>query len=159
VKDDTFDKIVDALVALINGSNSGKGDPNVLATPNHVVEASVFTARAPGSDGNSVTMATTVSTSAVITATTSGATLSGGQDAAKIAPGTLVSVLGENLSDGTGSAPSDAETLPTTLADTQVYFDGVRAPLTQVSPGMITAQVPFEFLDRTSISAYVRTQR
>jgi uncharacterized protein (TIGR03437 family) len=95
----------------------------------------------------------------VITATTSGATLSGGQDAAKIAPGTLVSVLGDNLSDGTASAPPDAETLPTTLANTQVYFDGVRAPLTMVSPGQITAQVPFEFLDRTSISAYVRTER
>jgi hypothetical protein len=159
VKDDTFDKVIDAVVALINKSNSGNGDPNVLATPNHVVEAIVFTARAPGSDGNVVTLATTVSTSAVITATTSGATLSGGQDAAKIAPGTLVSVLGGNLSDDTASAPPDAETLPTTLANTQVYFDGVRAPLTLVSPDKITAQVPFEFLDRTSISAYVRTLR
>jgi hypothetical protein len=95
----------------------------------------------------------------VITATTSGATLSGGQDAAKIAPGTLVSVQGSNLSDGTELAPPNAETLPTTLANTQVYFDGVRAPLTLVSPEKITAQLPFEFLDRTSISAYVRTQR
>jgi hypothetical protein len=159
VKDDTFDKVIDALVAQINGSNGGKGDPNALATPNHVTEALRLTARAPGSDGNAVTLATTVSTSAVITATTSGATLSGGQDAAKIAPGTLVSVLGDNLSDGTASAPANADTLPTELANTQVYFDGVRAPLTLVSPTMITAQVPFEFLDRTSISAYVRTRR
>src|SRR5262245_48700246 len=159
VKDDTFDKIITALVASINNSNSGKGDPNVLATPNHVVGAIIFTARAPGSDGNAVTLTTAVSTNAVITATTSGATLSGGQDAAKIAPGTLVSVLGGNLSDDTASAPPDAEALPTTLANTQVYFDGVRAPLTLVSPDKITAQVPFEFLDRSSISAYVRTLR
>jgi phage tail sheath gpL-like len=59
VKDDTFDKVVNALVALINGSNSGKGDPNVLATPNLVVGAIILTARAPGSDGNAVTLATT----------------------------------------------------------------------------------------------------
>jgi hypothetical protein len=157
-KDDTFDKVVNALVTMINGANSGAGDKDALATPNHVIEAVILTARSPGSDGNLVTLATTTSTSAVITATTSGATLSGGQDAAQIAPGTLVSVLGDNLSDRTETAPADADTLPTTLANTQVYFDGVRAPLTMVSPGMITAQVPFEFLDRTSISAYVRTQ-
>jgi hypothetical protein len=159
VKDDTFDKIINALVALINGSNSGKGDPKALAIPDHVIEAIILTARAPGSDGNAVTLATTVSANATITATTSGATLSGGQDAAKIAPGTVVSVLGNNLSDGSETAPSNVDTLPTNLAKTEVYFDGVRAPLVFVSPTKINAQVPFEFLDRTSISAYVRTVR
>jgi len=57
------------------------------------------------------------------------------------------------------TAPANADTLPTNLAKTEVYFDGVRAPLMFVSPTKINAQVPFEFLDRTSISAYVRTVR
>ena len=78
---------------------------------------------------------------------------------AKIAPGTVVSVLGDKLSDGSETANPDAATLPTKLANTEVYFDGVRAPLMFVSPTKINAQVPFEFLDRTSISAYVRTVR
>ena len=147
------------MLALINNSNGGKGDPKVLAIPNRTINAIILSARGAGSDGNAITLATAVSTGAVITATTSGATLSGGQDAAKIAPGTLVSVLGSNLSDGTATAPLDGDTLPSVLANTQVYFDGVRAPLTFVSPDKITAQVPFEFLDRTSISAYVRTVR
>src|SRR5262249_5559738 len=108
---------------------------------------------------NAVTLSTKLSDNAVLTATASGANLSGGQDAAKIAPGTVVSVLGENLSDATASASSNADPLPTTLADTEVYFDGVRAPLLLVSPTEINAQLPFEFLDRTSISAYVRTKR
>src|SRR5262249_21129075 len=128
------DKIIDNLISQINSSNGGKGDPNALATPDHVVGAINLTARAAGSDGNAVTLATKLSDNAVLTATASGANLSGGQDAARIAPGTVVSVLGDNLSDGPASTPANSDPLPTTLADTEVYFDGVRAPLLLVSP-------------------------
>src|SRR5262249_20769056 len=78
VKDDTFDKVVKAFVGLIN---AGDGDPNVFATPNLVTEAVILTSRIPGDDGNKITLSTTLSDNAVIAATTSGATLSGGQDA------------------------------------------------------------------------------
>jgi phage tail sheath gpL-like len=159
VTNDTFDNVVAGLVKAINSSNNGQGDPNVLATPNIATQSLVLTSRIPGADGNNITLATTLSTSAVIVATTSGATLSGGQDAAKIAPGTIVAVLGDGLSERTESARADQQELPTTLADTQVYFDGIRAPLLMVSPTEIDAQVPFEVVDRTSINAYVRTKR
>lgn len=160
-KDDTFDKVVQALVDLIN---AGSGDPNVYALPNPALSAVVLTARAEGEAGNAITLASTTAgadanTAASITATASGANLSGGMDAAKVAPGTLVTVQGLNLSDNTESAPADAETLPTQLGGVQVYFDGVQAPLLYVSPDRVNAQVPFEFGDTTSINAYVRTAR
>lgn len=159
VKDDKFDNIVQTLVAAINSSNGGKGDPKVLATPNVATQSLVLTARVGGAEGNEIPLSVSTSTTAVIVATTSGANLTGGQDAAKIAPGTIVSVLGENLSEGTAAAAAGADPLPTTLADTQVYFDGIRAPLVLVSPKEIRAQIPFEVDDRTSMNAYVRSRR
>ena len=156
VKDDGFDQMINGLVAKIN---EGAGDPSAFATPNTVLQALILTARTPGSDGNGVEYSATASTGATTIVATSGATLSGGQDAAKIAPGTIVSVLGEDLSDGTEWAPADSAVLPSELAGTQVYFDGVAAPLFFVSPTQINAQVPYEFLDTTSINAYVRSKR
>ncbi len=154
--DDTADSVISALVDLIN---AGEGDPHVLATPNFNTATVQLTSRAPGSDGNQVEYSASTSNNAEVLATAAGATLSGGMDAAKIAPGTLVSIVGDNLADGIESAPPGAQVLPDELAGVQVYFDGVRAPLLYVSPTQINAQVPFEFLDTTSISAYVRIKR
>ncbi|MEK7403719.1 MAG: hypothetical protein AAB225_01295 [Acidobacteriota bacterium] len=155
-KDDTFAKIVNALAAAIN---AGEGDPQVLATPNPDVPAVILTARAPGEAGNNVEFSTKLSENATIAVTTSGAKLSGGMDAAQIAPGTLISVVGVELTDTSESAPADADPLPTELGGVQLYLDGIRAPLLFVSPTQINAQVPFEVLDTTSINAYVRTRR
>ena len=157
VKTDTIDTILTALVNLINAPNGNLGDPNAFAIADHPAGEIILTAKKAGTDGNAVTIATTLSASATEVATASGATLSGGGDAASIAPGTLVAVLGDKLSDATLSAPKDAQVLPTTLGNTQVYMDGVSTSLLSVSPTQITAQVPFEFLDRTSSSVYVRT--
>jgi len=156
VKDDTFQKIVQNLAGVIN---AGAGDPKTFATANPVLQAVLLTARAPGENGNAVAYSTTTSTGATIIVSTQGATLSGGQDAAQIAPGTIVTILGESLSEGTAMAPANADELPTELAGTQVYFDGIRAPLFFVSPGQINAQIPFELLDTTSINAFVRSRR
>ena len=102
VKNDTFDKVVTALVALIN---AGDGDPNVLAIANLTTSAVILSSRISGDAGNQITLAATVSDAALITATTSGATLAGGQDAAKIAPGTLVLISGFSLSETIADAP------------------------------------------------------
>jgi hypothetical protein len=152
-KDDTFATIIDALVAAINADS---GDPAVLAMPNYALVAIRLTARTPGEPGNLVAYSVTTSDSAQITLTAGGSTLSGGQDAAKIAPGTLVTVRGDNLSDGEESAPPGADPLPTELAGVQVYVDGMRVPLVHVSPTQITAQIPYEVNDTSSVSAYVR---
>lgn len=155
-KDDTFGHVILGLVDLIN---AGDGDPNVLATANQVLGTLVLTARAAGSDGNAVEYSVTTSKDAELLAQTAGAMLAGGMDAAKIAPGTIVSIVGDNLADSIASAEPGAQKLPDELAGVQVYFDGVRAPLMHVSPTQINAQIPFEFLDTTSINAYVRTKR
>ncbi len=67
-----------------------------------------------------------------------------------IAPGSLVSIFGTNLSAAT--AQSDTIPLSNTLSDvTSVTFNGVQAPLQFVSSGQINAQVPWNvFSDGTT---------
>jgi uncharacterized protein (TIGR03437 family) len=156
VADDTFADVVNNLVALIN---EGEGDPDVLATPNIPFNTVILTAREQGEAGNNVFLLVTTSpeAEAEILVAQSGALLRGGRDAAKIAPGTLVTILGDNLADQTAVPPADADPLPTELGGVQVYFDGIRAPLLYVSPNQINAQVPWEILDSTGLNAYVRT--
>ena len=77
---DDFASIVNGLVALIN---AGKGDPNVLGIGDAPADEVVVTARTAGSAGDNITLATTISTNATITATASGANLAGGGDAAR----------------------------------------------------------------------------
>lgn len=155
--DERFDNLIDGLVAAINGANGGNGDPEVLAIPNKILQAIIFTARRGGPEGNSVKFAVSQTNGTTIQVTTSGANLSGGQDAAKIGPGTIVSILGDDLAELAASAPANARELPREIANVQVYFDGIRAPLYSVSPGEIRAQVPWEVNDSKSINAYVRT--
>lgn len=59
-----------------------------------------------------------------------------------IAPGTLISIFGDQLS--TGFAGATTLPLPTEMAGTSVTIDGIPAPLTFVSAGQINAQVPNE---------------
>lgn len=155
VEDDTFTDVVNQLTEKINTAP----DPNLIARTNPTIQGIILRALAPGADGNKVEYSVTTSDAAVILFETSGAQLSGGQDAASIGPGTIVQILGDDLTDYTAGAPTDRDALPDTLEDTQVYFDGIRAPLYYVSPTQINAQIPFEVSDRTSVSAFVRTRR
>ncbi len=156
---DTLSKVVQGLVAAISASNANAGDKNVIATADVVSNVVVLTSREPGRSGNDVTYSATVSSAAKITATARGSNLSGGADAAKIAPGTIVSVQGDNLAAGTASADLSQTQLPTKLAGARVYFNGIEAPLYYVSPTQINAQVPWEVNDTSSINAYVRSEQ
>ena len=164
-KDDTIDGIIDTLVSQINTANNGVGDPNVYATPNHATSQVQLTARVSGTDGNNITYSVTVSaattsTTAQIAVATGGSTLSGGGDAAKIAPGSLVAIEanpGSVLAFQTAVTPSDVNPLPTDLGGTQVYFNGIRSPLMAVAPDRVVAQVPWDISDSTSINAFVRS--
>jgi uncharacterized protein (TIGR03437 family) len=163
VATDTINSIVTALAALINAANSNVGDPNVYATPDLATGDVLLTSRLSGTDGNATTVYVTVTaassaTTAQIVAAASGSTLSGGGDAAAIAPGSIVSVLGTNLSFHTASADTTQNALPTKLGGTQVYFNGIPAPLVLVSPEKVNAQIPWELGDTTSINAYVRSE-
>lgn len=156
VENDTFDNIVNNFVTQINGANNGTGDPNVFVSPNLALQQIILSAKLGGVAGNNVTYSTTLSESAVVTATTGGATLAGGADATKLAPGTVVTIVGERLSELTDRVPEGTESLPTTLANVEVFFDGIRSPLTMVSPTQINAQLPFEIGNATSVSAMTR---
>jgi len=149
----------DVILGVAEAINAGTGDVNVIATPNFSRFAIVLSARVSGEIGNSISMSVEVTGATGLVVATNGATLQGGQDAAKIAPGTIVSLFGENLSDTVAGAPADATELPWELGGVQVYFDGIRAPLFSVSPTEVRAQIPWEVLDTESINAYVRTRR
>jgi uncharacterized protein (TIGR03437 family) len=165
---DTVSTIIAALVTEINAANSGAGDTNVYATSDLTTGQLVLTSRLAGVNGNATTIFCTITpvstaTTAGITGTVSSPTLAGGGDAASLAPGTIAQVQGTNLANTTTSADLTHSPLPTTLGGTQVYFNGIAAPLVMVSPTAINAQIPWELGDTvsttsySSISVFVRT--
>jgi uncharacterized protein (TIGR03437 family) len=159
---DTVGTIVTALANSINTANNGAGDTNVYATPDVITGVLLLTSRLPGIQGNNTTFFCTITpvstaTSPGVNSATNGSNFIGGGDASSIAPGTIVSVMGTNLSFDTASADLTQTALPTALGGTQVYFNGIAAPLTLVSPTMVNAQIPWELGDTTSISAYIRS--
>jgi uncharacterized protein (TIGR03437 family) len=155
VKDDTVESI---LTGVANAINAGSGDPAVFAQPQPTLNLVKLIARKGGTDGNDITLAVTTSANATVTVTASGSTLQGGQNATIIAPGTIVTFLGQNLAETTVAADV-TQKLPLDLGGVEAYFDGIRAPLLMVSPAEVNAQIPFEVLDANSISAYLRITR
>jgi uncharacterized protein (TIGR03437 family) len=152
---DTFTTIIDGLVNLINGGH----DPNVIASADTEGDKVVLTAIVPGANGNNVTVTAAVTGS--ITASAANPTLTGGASAASVAPGTLVTFFGNNLSDNTASIPNINTQWPLTLGGVQVYFNGVQSPLSFVSPTQINAQIPFNFgfSSTGTATAWARIQR
>lgn len=150
--------IVNAFVEAINTANDGNGDPLVTATPNFVTAEVIFTAKDADELGNEVTLEQSNSNaSSTLGLTLSGATLSGGQDPARVAPFAHVAILGENMVEQTSEVQSLSTPLPFELANTKVYFDGKEAPLVFVSPNRIVAQLPVEFTGSTTASGIIRT--
>jgi hypothetical protein len=160
---DTLTTVINALAGLVNAANSGAGDTNVYATPNPTALLVLITSRLSGVAGNATTIhvavtAATTTTAPQITAAVSSSTLSGGGDAAAIAPGSMVSILGSNLTFTTASTDPSKSPLPNQLGGTTVYFNGIPAPIVYAAPDRVTAQIPWELGDTTSINAYVRSQ-
>ena len=155
LSNDTIKNVVTQLVNLIN---AGDGDPLVYAVANLGKATVLVVAKAEGDAGNLISYNAVASTAALITVAVSGNTLRGGQNSAQVAPGTLVEILGEGLSDETAVASFVPNDLPTSLGGVRVYFDGIEAPLLYVSPTQINAQIPFEVLDTTSLNAFVRIE-
>ena len=162
INGEVVNDVIAGLIAAINGSNNGQGDPSVLVSADTPDGEILLTARTSGPNGNNITyFASTAPSSANsaadVAAATAGSALTGGGDAAKVAAGTLVSITGANLSAGSASADPAQTQLPYDLAGTEVYFNGILAPLFSVSPTQITAQVPWEVNDTTSVNAFVRS--
>lgn len=70
-----------------------------------------------------------------------------------VAPGSLVSIFGDNLAPLTTRA--GVVPLPTFLADTCITVNNLPIPLLSLSPGQVNAQLPFEILG--SATAVVHT--
>jgi len=154
------DGLLDVVNGLVAAINAGNGDPNAFAFVDFATASVVLTAKAEGVGGNNVTYVTSISTKASEVLTAAGSTLTRGGDASRLGPGTLVSVLGGGLSAAPASGVSadfTQNSFPTTLAGTQVYINGIAAPLLYVSPTHINAQLPWELIDTTSVNAYVRS--
>jgi uncharacterized protein (TIGR03437 family) len=154
VKEDTIESILEGLERVIN---AGEGDKFVFAQVEHTLLLLKLIARKGGTEGNDITISATVSEKATLRAQSSGAALQGGQNATVVAPGTIVMILGQNLADAPVAADLSKQ-LPLELGGVQVYFDGIRSPITYVSPTQINAQIPYEVLDSNNISAYARIQ-
>jgi uncharacterized protein (TIGR03437 family) len=162
---DTLATITTAIANLINSANSGKGDPQVIATADTTIDTVVLTARVPGPAGDDITV-TGAATPSTATESGMGNNLFGGGNAAVLAAGTLITIFGQNFTDAAYAAGTD-DPLPTSLGGVQVYVDGRQAPLLYVSPNQINAQVPMEVAGdtpsvesppNTSSSLYIRMQ-
>ena len=73
--------------------------------------------------------------------------------AGKVAPGMAISIFGTSLGPQTGvpwTVPPQGETVATTLAGTDVLFDGLPVPLLFTSSGQVNALVPFEVAGKAS---------
>lgn len=79
--------------------------------------------------------------------------------AGPLAPGTLITITGNNLSELSASGPEDGvQRLPTRLGGVEVFFDGIPLPLLAVSPTQVRAQLPYDLRNVSSASLYVRTE-
>jgi len=162
---DTLQTIINNIAILINGTTTGKPDPSVVATADLGVLELILTSKIPGVAGNNTTYSVTVAAASSTgtpteTANAAGANLSGGQNAAFVAPGTLVTIVGNFLSEGTAVGVPDANGFyPTKLAGVQVYFDGIVAPLLYVSSTQINCQLPDAVKDSNGVTAFVLTDR
>ncbi len=152
-EDDTITDIVNGLSQIINDAN----DPDVLAVPNAPFSSIILTAKIAGEIGNEIKYKASASQDSKIIVDTAGPKLKGGEEASKIAPYSIVTIVGQNLADETVAADLTKEELPRELGGVQVYIDGIRAPLYYVSPTQINAQMPVEVFDTKNVSAYVRT--
>ncbi len=76
-----------------------------------------------------------------------------------VAPGTLITITGRDLSDLSEAAPDDSvHPLPNALAGVEVFMNGMMLPIVSASPGEVRAQVPYDPGNATVASLYVRTQ-
>ena len=71
--------------------------------------------------------------------------------AAPASPGDMVTIFGQGIGPSalTTAQLDSTGKVATTLAQTQVTFDGVAAPLIYVLSGQITAMVPYEVARKT----------
>jgi uncharacterized protein (TIGR03437 family) len=91
------------------------------------------------------------SSNPVVTSVVNAASYAGGA----LAPGEIVSILGQNLGPHilvTGSFSSASNTLDSQVSDTQVTFNGVPGPLIYTSDAAVAAIVPYEVAGASQVT-------
>jgi uncharacterized protein (TIGR03437 family) len=75
-----------------------------------------------------------------------------------VAPGMIVSIFGASLGpeEGAGARIDSSGRVASFLAETQVFFDGIPAPLYFVRRDQINAQVPYGVAGKTSVQLQVQ---
>jgi len=157
----TGDTLGTVTTGVASAVNAGTGDPDVLATAVPVNGSVRIQARVAGPNGNNLQLSVSAASGNSITVTSTAIT--GGSDASHVAPGTLVAIFGQNLTDSEilSSTNDGVHALPTRLGtapkSVEAFANGIPMPLLYVSPTQINAQIPYEIAPATSISVYVRT--
>ncbi len=104
-----------------------------------------------------VTLVVSPAGTPVVLAITSGASL----QPSAVSPGEIVTIFGNGIGPvnpptGTSFTPTASGTVPTTLANVTITFNGVAAPLIFVSQDQINAIVPYEVAGQTSVPVVVK---
>jgi uncharacterized protein (TIGR03437 family) len=91
-------------------------------------------------------------TAAVLRPKVSATVNAAGMQSGAVAPGEMVTIFGSNLGPTTPRSlqVSESGAAATSLSGTQVFFDGVAAPLVYAASGQVSAVVPFGVADRSS---------
>src|ERR1700690_2310017 len=161
VTGDTLGTVTTGVANAVNSANSGAGDSDVLATAVPVNGTIRIQARVAGPNANNLQLSASAASGDSITVTATA--INGGSDASHVAPGTLVAIFGQNLTDGDmlSSTNDGVHALPTRLGtapkSVEAFANGIPMPLLYVSPTQINAQIPWEIAPASSISVYVRT--
>jgi uncharacterized protein (TIGR03437 family) len=129
-----------------------------LAAGNYSGTVTVASANIAGGNKTIAVTLAVNSTTPVVTALTSGASL---QPSNAVSPGEIVTIFGTGLApsipaNGTVFQLTPAGTVPTALANTTVTFNNVAAPLIFVSATQINAIVPYEMASFTTANVVVR---
>jgi hypothetical protein len=126
------DTLATAMTGLAAVINAGNGDPAVFAEFESTLSTIKLIARVPGAAGDTTALTVSGSNNATFTINASGATLQQGQSATILAPGTLVTFLGQNIADKAVAADLSQDSLPLTMGGVQVNCDGNPTPLLYV---------------------------
>lgn len=102
-----------------------------------------------------VEMSATLTTGAAVPLVNPGAVVNGASFVAQsvVAPGTLVSVFGSRLADGTASSELP---MSNNLGGTQVVLGGKPVPLRYASDGQLNAQMPYDIPVNTQLQLLVQ---
>src|SRR5579872_6355011 len=105
------DTLATAMTGLAKVIDAGSGDPAVFAQFEPILSTIKLVARVPGAAGDTTALTVSGSTNATFTVSASGTTLQQGQSATILAPGTLVTFLGQNIADAAVAADLSQDSL------------------------------------------------